>query len=61
MNTRRILEIGGIVSGAILIVFGVVAIVMGANGYSTVRDSLKDEGITFGDTSDPAVAKYAEK
>jgi hypothetical protein len=61
MNTRRILEIGGIVSGAILIVFGVVAIVMGANGYSTVRDSLKDEGISFGEASDPAVAKYAEK
>jgi hypothetical protein len=61
MNTQRILQIGGIVSGAVLIVFGVVAIFMGANGYNTVRDSLKQEGITFGDASDPAVAKYAEK
>jgi hypothetical protein len=61
MNTKRIFEIGGIVSGAILIVFGIVAIVMGVNGYNTVRDSIKQEGITFGDSSDPAVAKYAEK
>ena len=61
MNTKRIFQIGGIVSGAVLIVFGVVAIAMGANGYNTVRDSLKQEGITFGEASDPAVAKYAEK
>ncbi len=26
-----------------------------------MRDSLKDEQITFGDASDPAVAKYADQ
>jgi hypothetical protein len=33
---RKVLEIGGLVAGAVLIVFGVVAIVMGVNGRSTV-------------------------
>ena len=61
MNTRKILEIGGFVAGAVLIVFGVVAIWMGGNAYNTVRDSLKDEQIYFGDTTDPAVAKYADQ
>jgi hypothetical protein len=62
MNTRRILEIGGIVAGAVLIVFGAVALYMGANGYSTVRDSLKQEQITFSNKADdPATAKYASQ
>jgi hypothetical protein len=61
MNTRKILEIGGFVAGAVLIVFGVVAIWMGGSAYNTVRDSLKDEQIYFGDTTDPAVAKYADQ
>ena len=34
----------------LLILFGVAAIVLGATGYSTTRDSIKDEGITFGTT-----------
>jgi hypothetical protein len=61
MSSRKILEYGGFVAGAVLIVFGAVAIWMGANAYSTVRDSLKDEQIFFGDTQDPAVAKYASQ
>jgi hypothetical protein len=32
---------------------------MGVDGHNTVRDSLKQEQIYFGDASDPAVAKYA--
>jgi hypothetical protein len=59
MNGRRILEWGGIVAGAILIAFGGVAVYMGVDGHNTVRDSLKQEQIYFGDASDPAVAKYA--
>jgi putative Mn2+ efflux pump MntP len=43
---RRVLEWGGVAAGAILIAFGVVAIVMGVNGRSTVQDSLKQEQIT---------------
>ena len=42
---RRAFELGGFVAAAILIAFGVVAIVMGVTGRSTVRDSLKQEQI----------------
>ena len=42
---RKYLEIGGVVATVILIVFGVVAIALGVNGRSTVRDSLKAEQI----------------
>jgi hypothetical protein len=42
---RKTFELGGFVAAAILIAFGVVAIVMGVNGRSTVRDSLKQEQI----------------
>jgi hypothetical protein len=61
MNMKRILEIGGLVAGVVLIVFGVVAIYMGVDGRSTVRDSIKQEQIYFGESSDPAVAKYASQ
>jgi hypothetical protein len=43
---RRLLEIGGLVSGAVLIVFGIVAIWMGVTGYLEVRDSIQQENIT---------------
>ena len=59
MKRRKYWEIGGFLAGGLLIVFGVVAIFMGVNGYNTTRTALKDEGITFGTTDDPAVAKYA--
>jgi hypothetical protein len=61
MKGRRYWEIGGFIAGAILIVFGVVAIAMGANGLNTTRDAIKDEGITFGSADDPAVQKYASE
>ena len=61
MKGRRIWEIGGFIAGAVLIVFGAVAIFLGVNGYTTTRDAIKDEGITFGTADDPAVAKYAEQ
>ena len=35
MNGRRYLEIGGFLAGGVLILFGVVAIFMGVNGYNT--------------------------
>lgn len=59
MTKRRFLEIGGLIAGAVLIVFGVVAIALGVNGYTTVRDSIADEQIYFGSVEDPAVAKHA--
>jgi small-conductance mechanosensitive channel len=61
MGARRFLEWGGLIAGAVLIIFGVAAIYMGVDGRSTVRDSLKEEQIFFSDTSDPAVAKHASE
>ncbi len=61
MSTRRVLEWGGLAASVVLIVFGVVAIYMGVDGRSTVRDSLKQEQIYFGEASDPAVAKHADQ
>jgi hypothetical protein len=59
MNVKRILEIGGLAAGVLLIVFGAIAIYMGVDGRTTVRDSIKQEQIYFGESSDPAVARYA--
>src|SRR5512144_855314 len=42
---RKFFEIGGVVAAAVLIAFGIAAIVMGFNGQSTVNDSLKQEQI----------------
>jgi hypothetical protein len=61
MTGRRIWEIGGFLAGAVLIAFGAVAILLGVNGFTTVRDSIRQEQITFGAADDPAVAKYAEQ
>jgi hypothetical protein len=61
MNARRILEVGGLIAGVVLIAFGIAAIYMGVDGRSTVRDSIKQEQIVFGEADDPAVAKYAEE
>jgi hypothetical protein len=61
MKDRRVWEIGGFLAGGLLIVFGIVAIFMGVNGYNTTRDAVKNEGITFGSADDPAVAKYADQ
>jgi hypothetical protein len=58
---RKPFEIGGIIAGAVLIVFGVAAIFMGVDGRATVRDSLKQEQIVFGAADDPAVAEYASQ
>ena len=41
----KALRIGGFVSGAILIVFGVVVIALAINARSTVTDNLQDEKI----------------
>jgi hypothetical protein len=43
---RKVLEIGGVVAAAVLIAFGIAAIVMGMDGRSTVNSSLKQEQIT---------------
>jgi hypothetical protein len=56
---RRIWEIGGFVSGVVLIVFGVVALYMGINGYQTVGDELGKEQIVGGSDMAPAEIQKA--
>jgi hypothetical protein len=59
---RKVLEWGGFVAGAVLISFGVVAIVMGFNGRSTVADSLKQEKIVgTADMTPSAIKAEAQK
>ncbi|HMD57468.1 MAG TPA: hypothetical protein VKG82_08360 [Solirubrobacteraceae bacterium] len=42
---RKAAEVGGILAAAVLIVFGIAAIVMGANGRSTVNSSITEQKI----------------
>ena len=59
---RKLFEWGGFAAGAILVTFGVVAIVMGFSGRSTVADSLKLERITGTPDMTPAlIAKEAKE
>ena len=55
--SKKILEIGGFVSGAILIAFGVAVIALGAQGRSTVNSNLKAEQIVGSSDMTPAAIK----
>jgi hypothetical protein len=54
---RKLFEMGGFVAAAVLIVFGVVAIIMGFNGRSTVHSNLKQEQIVGTPDMTPAAIK----
>ncbi len=54
---RKVLEIGGFFAAAILIAFGITAIVMGFNGRSTVSKSLKDQYIVGTPDMTPSAIK----
>jgi hypothetical protein len=56
---RRVLEVGGLVAGAVLIAFGIVAIVMGVNGRSTVNSELKQQQVVGTPDMTPAGIKAA--
>jgi hypothetical protein len=56
---RKLFEIGGLVAGLVLVVFGVVAIVMGVNGQSTVSNALKQQRIVGTPDMSPAGIKPA--
>jgi hypothetical protein len=59
---RTFFEWGGFAAAAILVAFGIAAIVMGFNGRSTVSDSLKLERITGTADMTPAlIAKEAKE
>ena len=47
MKGRKVWEIGGFIAGAVLIVFGVVALYLGINGYQTVGDELSAKNFVF--------------
>jgi hypothetical protein len=59
--TSKALKYGGFLAGAVLIIFGVIAIAMGVNGRSTVQDSLKLEAITGSDGMTPAIVAAEAK
>ena len=54
---KKTLEIGGFISGAILIAFGVAVIVLGVSGRSTVNSGLKQEQIVGTPDMTPALIK----
>jgi hypothetical protein len=58
---RKFFEIGGVVAAAVLVAFGIAAIVMGVNGRSTVRDSISLEKIVGSADMSPAAIKDEAK
>ncbi|HET8894353.1 MAG TPA: hypothetical protein VFM96_09685 [Gaiellaceae bacterium] len=57
VEMRKAFEIGGLVAGAVLIGFGVVAIAMGVNGRNTVGNELKQQQIVGTPDMTPAAIK----
>jgi hypothetical protein len=59
---RKVFEIGGIVAAAVLVAFGVAAIVMSVNGRSTVGSNLKQQQIVgSGDMTPAGITAEAQK
>jgi len=54
---QRVLKIGGLVSGAVLIAFGIVVIVLAINGRNTVHSELKAQQITGTPDMTPSAIK----
>jgi hypothetical protein len=62
MRGRRWWAIGGFVAGAVLILFGVAALYLGATSYRLVHDELSQEKIVGGDDMTPdAIAGSAQE
>jgi len=59
MDTRRILEIGGVVAGVVMIAFGVGSLALGVNARQTVGDELKKEFIVGSEDMNPADTETA--
>ena len=57
MTQKRIFEFGGYIAAAMLIAFGVAAIVMGVNGRNEVRTDIKREYIVGSEDMSPAAIK----
>lgn len=62
LDIRKALELGGLVAGAILVAFGIGALVLGLGGRSTVMSSLKQEQIVGSpDMNRTAIAAEAKQ
>jgi hypothetical protein len=62
MRGGRVWRIGGFVAGAVLILFGVAALYLGATSYRLVHDELSQEKIVGGDDMTPdAIAASAQE
>ena len=61
MTGRRILEIGGIIAGTLMIAFGVGALVMSINARNTVSNEVTAEQIVGSADMNPAAIKVAMK
>ncbi|HEU4974648.1 MAG TPA: hypothetical protein VFT50_06120 [Baekduia sp.] len=62
LMTKKLFRYGGIIASAILIVFGIASIGMGAAGHNTVRDNLKAEQIVgSADMTPTAIAAEAKQ
>jgi hypothetical protein len=59
MSRARVFRVGGIVSGAVLIVFGVVTIVLAIYGQHTVTTELKRQKITGTPDMTPSATEQA--
>lgn len=57
MNHKKLWQIGGFVAGGVLVVFGAVALLLGANGYRTVHNSLAQEKIVGSEDMTPSAIK----
>lgn len=57
VTSSRLFRIGGIIAGVVLVVFGVIVIVLAANGRSTVTDELKQQQITGSPDMTPTAIK----
>ena len=58
---KRILEIGGVVAGVVLIAFGAAAIVLANNGKNTIASELKFQQITGSPDMTPTAIKAEAK
>jgi hypothetical protein len=61
MNTRRILEFGGIAAGVLMLAFGIGSLVLGINARNTVGKELTREFIVGSPDMNPAEIEKAVK
>ena len=57
MDMRRVFQIGGLVSGVVLVAFGIVVIVLAVQGRNTVHDELQQQQITGTPDMTPSAIK----